>query len=191
MPAYQLAERTLIGIGLFVDSLEKENEMLCTLRQLAMLAVHSFIAACVAFFMDVESNAKRAFLAIYCLPVVIRLSGFAQSDLLLIHNCATALLILAAIYYVLSWTPLFLADVKMLYLYSHHEIEALSFGHFIFDVWSRLFVPSQFFVFWLGHVTAQLHALLLHPDLVQNSGVYSDEWYDFHKLAQIMKIQVQ
>ena len=176
VPAYQFAERALIGIGLFVDSIENENEMLCILRQLAMLAVHSFIATCVAFFMDVDSNAKRAFLAIYCLPVVIRLSGFAQSDLLLIHNCATAILILATIYYVLSWAPNFLSEIKFLYLYSLHEIETLSLGHFIMDVWSRLFVPSQFFVFWLGHVLAQLHALLIHPDLVQNSGVYSDEW---------------
>lgn len=45
------------------------------------------------------------------------------------------------------------------------------------DVWYRLFVPSQFFVFWLGHCLAQLHALRMHPDLVQNSGVYSNEWY--------------
>ena len=44
------------------------------------------------------------------------------------------------------------------------------------DLLSRLFVPSKFFVFGLGHVLAQFHALLIHPDHVQNSGVYSDEW---------------
>ena len=67
--------------------------------------------------------------------------------------------------------------MKYVYLYAAHEIEALSFAHFAVDVWSRLFVPSHFFVFWLGHCINQLHALQIHPDLVANSGVYSDEWY--------------
>ena len=65
----------------------------------------------------------------------------------------------------------------ILLVHTAHEIEALSLGHFAMDVWYRLFVPSQFFVFWLGHCLAQLHALRMHPDLVQNSGVYSNEWY--------------
>ena len=157
--------------------MEIDIEWLSLLHQLAVLSVQLFIVSCVNFFLDVESNAKRAFLAIYCLPIVIRLSGFAQSDLLLVHNFATAALILAVIYYVLSCVPAILSDMKFLYLYAAHEIEALSLAHLAVDVWSRLFVPSQFFVFWLGHVSAQLHALLIHPDLVANSGVYSDEWY--------------
>lgn len=152
-------------------------ELLSLLHHLAVLSVQLFIVSCVNFFLDVESNAKRAFLAIYCLPIVIRLSGFAQSDLLLVHNFATASLILAVIYYVLSCVPTILGQLKFLYLYAAHEIEALSFAHFAMDVWSHLFVPSHFFVFWLGHCLAQLHALLMHPDLVHSDGVYSDEWY--------------
>lgn len=157
--------------------MEIRNEWLNFLHQTAVLSVQLFIVSCVNFFLDVESNVKRAFLAIYCLPIVIRLSGFAQSDLLLVHNFATASQILGCIYYLLSCAPVVLADIKFLYLYAVHEIEALSFAHFAIDVWTRLFVPSQFFVFWLGHCLAQLHALLIHPDLVANSGVYSDEWY--------------
>lgn len=177
VPAYQFAERTLIGIGLIVDSMEMDLECFSLLHQLAVLSVQLFIVSCVNFFLDVESNIKRAFLAIYCLPIVIRLSGFAQSDLLLVHNFATAAIILAAIYYVLSCVPAILGELKFLYLYAAHEIEALSLPHLAMDICSRLFVPSQFFVFWLGHCINQLHALLIHPDLVANSGVYSDEWY--------------
>lgn len=154
-----------------------QTEWLSLLHHMAVLSVQLFIVSCVNFFLDVESNVKRAFLAIYCLPIVIRLSGFAQSDLLLVHNLCTALLILGVIYYLLSCAPVVLADMKFAYLYSAHEIEALSLGHFAVDVWTRLFVPSHFFVFWLGHCLAQLHALLIGTDLVTNSGVYSDEWY--------------
>ena len=116
-------------------------------------------------------------LAVYCLPIVIRLSGFAQSDLLLVHNFATVLIILATIYYVLVCVPILIEQLRVLHVYSMFEVEALGFGQLAVDIWSRLFVPSQFFVFWLGHCLTQLHALLVHPDLVQNSGVYSDEWY--------------
>ena len=67
--------------------------------------------------------------------------------------------------------------MKYIYLYALHEIEALGFANLAVDTFQHFFVPSHFFVFWLGHCLAQLHALLLHPDLVQNSGVYSTEWY--------------
>ncbi len=157
--------------------MEIRQEWVNLLHQLAVLSVQLFIVSCVNFFLDVESTAKRAFLAIYCLPVVIRLSGFAQSDLLLVHNFATASQILGCIYYLLSCAPAILVDMKFLYLYAIHEVEALSFAHLAIDVWTHLFVPSQFFVFWLGHCLTQLHALMMHPDLVTNSGVYSDEWY--------------
>ena len=118
MPAYQFAERALIGIGLIVDSMENEREWFCMLRQMAVLSVHLFIVSCVTFFLDVESNIKRAFLAVYCLPVVIRISGFAQSDLLLVHNFATALLILGVIYYLLCCAPTMFNHMKYLYLYA-------------------------------------------------------------------------
>lgn len=158
--------------------MEIEKEWLSLLHQLAVLSVQLFIVSCVNFFLDVESNLKRAFLAIYCLPIVIRLSGFAQSDLLLVHNFATASLILAVIYYVLSCAPAILSQMKFLYLYAAHEIEALGFAHLAVDVWTQFFVPSHFFVFWLGHCLNQLNALLIHfPDLVQKEGVYSTEWY--------------
>ena len=98
--------------------MENEREWFCILRQMAVLSVHLFIVSCVTFFLDVESNIKRAFLAVYCLPVVIRISGFAQSDLLLVHNFATALLILGVIYYFLCCAPMIFSHVKSLYLYA-------------------------------------------------------------------------
>ena len=49
--------------------MEIEKEWLSLLHQLAVLSVQLFIVSCVNFFLDVESNAKRAFLAIYCLPI--------------------------------------------------------------------------------------------------------------------------
>ena len=170
-------ERTLIGIGMFVDSIGTEHEWMCVLRQLAMVIVHCFIAVLVAFFIDVQSNARRAVLSIYCLPVGIGLSGLAQSHLLLIHNFATAWLILAAIYYALSCAPTVFGEIRAVYVYSARQMETLGLGHLAVDVWSRLFIPSQLLLFWLGHCSAQLHALLVHPDLVQNSGVFTDEWY--------------
>lgn len=98
--------------------MENEKEWFCILRQMAVLSVHLFIVSCVTFFLDVESNIKRAFLAVYCLPVVIRISGFAQSDLLLVHNFATALLILGVIYYLLCCAPMMFSHLKYLYLYA-------------------------------------------------------------------------
>ena len=126
-------------------------------RQLAALLIHVAIASTVSFLLDLQHNAQRMMLAAYALPVVARLSSFPTKDLDMVHNFASAFIILQVIYYVLKYIPAVANSCKFVANALMHALEVYGWLGVSVAIWNSLFVPVHLFLFWLVQVLANLY----------------------------------
>lgn len=142
-------------------------------RQLTALAIHVFLESLVAFLLDVQHNMGRMLLATYSLPVVVRLSGFPVTTLMVVHNFASAFMILQTLYYIIIYIPRLLEYLR--FLYQSVTVDAELYGWFgIFvTLWNRLFVPILLLTFWFIQLIAQIYQYTV----VTHHPILKEEWY--------------
>lgn len=140
-------------------------------RQIAALLIHVAIASTISFLLDLQHNAQRMMLAAYALPVVARLSSFPVKDLDVMHNFASAFILLQGIYYVLKYIPTIANSTKYVLSRLMLAVDAYGWLGVSIAMWNSLFVPVQLFVFWFSQMVAQIYyyQYQLQPQ--------RDEWY--------------
>lgn len=138
-------------------------------RQLAALLIHVAIASIISFLLDLQHNAQRMMLAAYALPVVARLSSFPVQNLDVVHNFASAFVILQVIYYVLKYIPSLASSTKYVISGLIHALEVYGWLGVSIATWNSLFVPMHLFLFWVVQMAAHLYYHQLQPQ--------KDEWY--------------
>lgn len=140
-------------------------------RQLAALLIHVAIASTVSFLLDLQHNAQRMMLAAYALPVVARLSSFSVRNLDVVHNFASAFVILQVMYYVLKYIPSVASSTKYVLNGLMHALEVYGWLGVSIAMWNSLFVPVHLFLFWVAQMAAHLyyHQFQGQPQ--------RDEWY--------------
>lgn len=142
-------------------------------REVAALIIHVLVASLVAFLLDVKDNLGRMLLCMYSLPVVVRLSGFPVSTLMLVHNFASAFMILQTMYYIVIYIPNLFDYLKMVYVGITLASELFGwFGIFV-TIWNRLFVPLLLLWFWIIQLVVQMYQYVV----VTNHPIMREEWY--------------
>ncbi|GLH12618.1 Protein TRC8 homolog [Gryllus bimaculatus] len=121
------------------------------------LCLHVFIAAAVAYLLNVTCRVKKAFLSVYTVPVLARLGNVPLDYLDTLHKCSSIATCLMILMYCLSLLPGFFKYVKNIYrsLQSdmfQNPIE-IHIQHILCD---KFYVMPQFFVFWCSLLAVQL-----------------------------------
>ncbi|XP_074640965.1 RING finger protein 145-like [Tubulanus polymorphus] len=134
------------------------------------LVIQVVFAALIAYLLPIK-DWTRFLLLMYTLPMLSRAINLPVENLPVVHNFASIFMMLMCLMVVFNNIGMIIDMAKAAVNEANMLIQVMGWLQFFISMWSRLFLASQFLIFWIILLVGQLYALYVDGKYLNKEGL--------------------